>query len=212
MADYFNTPGPVKPSAPYINGNHSRQSSLGSGYSHGSNKESDVSGEFSSDNASESQVILRDGGDLTGESRTEVTASSFVYENVGLNTEKKDLSVLPNRPLNKTLSAAPPGTAKAKAAKSPYSTIPSTIPEEEITIPNDANISNFTCDQLANFLRCLKTDERIISHLHAKSIDGKRFAKLRDSELENLGMKNAVVLFFREKSNVKVKRKGPFML
>lgn len=195
---------------PYVNGNHSRQSSQGSGYSHGSNKESDVSGDLSSDNASESQIILNDGSELTGESRTEMTTST--YGNVTPNTEKKDNLGTPNRPLNKTLSSAPPGSAKAKAAKSPYSTIPSTIPEEEIVIPNDANISNYTSDQLANFLRCLKIDERIISHLHAKSIDGKRFAKLRDSELENLGMKNAVVIFFREKSNVKVKRKGPFML
>lgn len=88
----------------------------------------------------------------------------------------------------------------------------SPIAEEEITIPNDANLSHYTSDQLANFLKCLKVDDRIVAHLHNKSVDGKRFGKLKDSELESLGMKNPVVVYFRDKSNVKVKRKGKFML
>lgn len=87
------------------------------------------------------------------------------------------------------------------------------VPEEEFAIPSDANISSFTSVQLANFLKCLNIEDRIISHLYRKSVDGRRFAKMKDSELETLGMNNPVITFFRSKSNVgKTKAKGPFML
>lgn len=82
------------------------------------------------------------------------------------------------------------------------------IPEEEISIPNDANISTFTKDQIANFFRCIKVDPRIISHLHRKNVDGKRFSRLKDSELENIGLNNPVVMFFRDKSAPKSKKKS----
>ncbi|CAG5135887.1 unnamed protein product, partial [Candidula unifasciata] len=81
-----------------------------------------------------------------------------------------------------------------------------------ITIPSDGNISLFTHEQLAIFLRYLKIEDRIISHLHRKQVDGKRFAKLKDTELDSLGINNPVVVFFRNKSNTKGKGKGPFML
>lgn len=76
----------------YQNSLHSRQSSASSGHSYSSNKEngtsehhtSVASEDLSSDNASDNQLILRDGVELKGESRTEVTQSTFVYDNMGL--------------------------------------------------------------------------------------------------------------------------------
>ncbi|XP_055884658.1 uncharacterized protein LOC106058952 isoform X2 [Biomphalaria glabrata] len=206
------------------NGHHSRQSSYSSGHSLGSNKENGSLGkqasragsELSSD-ASDSQLILRDGGELLGESRTDLTSGLFTYDNSAMHSETTDqflpLPQIPGRQPSKAM--APAGSAKAKAAKSPFTAVPtSTIPTEEITIPNDANISNFTVDQVANFLRCFKVDERIVSHLHNKAVDGKRFARFKDSELESLGMKNAAIVFFRDKSNISKhqKKKGQFML
>ncbi|XP_059157802.1 uncharacterized protein LOC131942097 [Physella acuta] len=129
----------------YQNSLHSRQSSASSGHSYSSNKENgtsehhtSVASEDLSSDASENQLILRDGVELKGESRTDVTQSTFVYENMGLEPTNKDVSP-PNSKLGRTLSAGPPGTAKAKVAKSPFSSTPiSPIAEEEITIPNDA--------------------------------------------------------------------------
>ncbi|CAG5118548.1 unnamed protein product [Candidula unifasciata] len=153
------------------------------------------------DDSSQRMLILSEGKDLASESITEPTQS--VYEN-----SNKSVLGAPTRPPFKLGSGY--GTAKAKAAKSPFTA--HTVPVEEITIPNDGNLSLFTSVQLANFLKCLKIDERIISHLYRKSVDGKRFGKMTDSELETLGMNNPVVVFFRSKSSGKSKKKGPFML
>ncbi|RUS77665.1 hypothetical protein EGW08_014562, partial [Elysia chlorotica] len=150
-----------------------------------------------------------------------------LQEESGTENPKANLYIVNSDNQNGSTSVKPPlsmasslislsngtGTAKARAAKSPYSS-PScdTIPEEEISIPNDCNISAFTCDQLANFLRCFNVEKRIIAHLYRKNVDGKRFAKLRDSELENLGMKNSVIVFFRDKSSPKSTKKKPFFI
>ncbi|GFO11332.1 hypothetical protein PoB_003783700 [Plakobranchus ocellatus] len=163
-------------------------------------------------------VQLKGGNKLLEESRTDVAKSP-----VGAGEDSgKHLSVPPthSRPAQNPGSAGSvvstsngTGTAKARAAKSPY-TSPSleNIPVEEIRIPESANISSFTCDQLANFLRCFNVEGRVISHLHRKQVDGKRFSRLKDSELESLGMKNPVITYFRDKSHVKTAKRTNFFL
>uniref|UniRef100_A0A2C9L634 Uncharacterized protein n=1 Tax=Biomphalaria glabrata TaxID=6526 RepID=A0A2C9L634_BIOGL len=111
------------------NGHHSRQSSYSSGHSLGSNKENGSLGkqasragsELSSD-ASDSQLILRDGGELLGESRTDLTSGLFTYDNSAMHAETTDqflpLPQIPGRQPSKAM--APAGSAKAKAAKSPF--------------------------------------------------------------------------------------------
>ena len=53
-------------------------------------------------------------------------------------------------------------------------------------------------------------EERIVSHMVSKNVDGKRFNKLQDSELESLGLTNPIILHFRDKGTKK--KKVPFML
>lgn len=58
-------------------------------------------------------------------------------------------------------------------------------------------------------------EERIVTHVHKKGLDGHKFAKLKDSDLEALSMKNPVICHFRDKSGTKEKggkKKAPFML
>ncbi|BFY99269.1 hypothetical protein BsWGS_02307 [Bradybaena similaris] len=172
---------------------HSRQSSQGSGFS-GSSKE----------NSNQRMLILSEGNDLASESITETTYSN------AYSSDKSVSSAPVRQPF--TIGSGY-GTAKAKAAKSPFTAPPiDTIPVEEISIPNDGNLSAFTSVQMANFLKHLRIDERIVSHLFRKSVDGKRFGKMTDSELDTLGMNNPVVIFFRSKTSTKTKKKGPFML
>ncbi|BFZ16402.1 hypothetical protein BsWGS_19441 [Bradybaena similaris] len=165
-------------------------------HSHGNN-------ETSRDLASRQELVLARGSELIGESRTELSP-----------TWVKHQIVYPETTTNHVKHPPDSGIHNAKSNK--RSSVPTIttdlIPAENITIPSDANISTFTCDQLATFLRCLKIEDRIISHLHRKQVDGKRFSKLKDSELETLGINNPVVAFFRNKSNIKSKGKGPFML
>ncbi|XP_052774472.1 uncharacterized protein LOC128213029 isoform X2 [Mya arenaria] len=88
------------------------------------------------------------------------------------------------------------------------------IPEHEIEIPGNGSLHDFTADDMSTFLRYLGVDERIVAHVHKKGLDGYKFSKLKDSDLEVLGMKNPVICHFRDRS---IKEKGgkkklPFML
>ncbi|GFR72296.1 hypothetical protein ElyMa_005701700 [Elysia marginata] len=166
---------------------------------------------------SDTDSLQLDGGhQLLEESGTETTKANLYTIN---NSSTGQTVAAPGK---QTVSMASPvismsngtGTAKARAAKSPYSSPPAAyIPETDISIPNDSNISSFTCDELANFLRCFNVEKKIISHLYRKNVDGKRFSRLKDSELESLGMKNPVIVFFRDRSSAKpAKKKHVFVL
>ncbi|KAL4237081.1 hypothetical protein ACF0H5_005465 [Mactra antiquata] len=88
------------------------------------------------------------------------------------------------------------------------------IPEHEIEIPADGSLRDFTTDDMSTFLRYLSVEERIVSHVHKKGLDGHKFSKLKDSDLDALGMKNPIICHFRDKSLKEKggKKKPAFML
>ena len=92
----------------------------------------------------------------------------------------------------------------------------SSIPEEEITIPNDGNLASFSADSMATFLRCLRLEDRLVNHLHRNGLDGRKFGRLKDSDLDNLQLKNPVIVYFRDKTapavSKKPKQRLPFVL
>ncbi|XP_060072342.1 uncharacterized protein LOC132552210 [Ylistrum balloti] len=90
---------------------------------------------------------------------------------------------------------------------SPGGVVPDT--PRTIQIPGDGNIQNFSADEMTVFFRCMKIDELIIQRLRRKKMDGKRFARLKDTDLEEIGIKNPVISYFRDRS--KRQRMG-FML
>lgn len=98
----------------------------------------------------------------------------------------------------------------------PFSFAASSIPEEEITIPNDGNLASFSADAMATFFRYLRVEDRLINHLHRNGLDGKKFGRLKDTDLENLLLKNPVVIYFRDRTapavSKKPKQRLPFVL
>ena len=88
------------------------------------------------------------------------------------------------------------------------------IPEHEIDIPRDGSLFEFSADDMSTFLRYLGVEERIVTHVHKKSLDGVKFSKLKDSDLEALSMKNPIICHFRDRSIREKggKKKKPFML
>ncbi|KAK3089131.1 hypothetical protein FSP39_001077, partial [Pinctada imbricata] len=78
-----------------------------------------------------------------------------------------------------------------------------------ISIPRDGNIQHFTVDELATFFRHLRIQENTVQKLKHKQLDGRRFGKLKDRTLEELGMKNPIIMYFRDRSS---KDKTSFML
>ncbi|XP_071117624.1 uncharacterized protein [Haliotis cracherodii] len=103
--------------------------------------------------------------------------------------------------------------------KKPAPSVPSiitspvdSIPEEDITIPNDGCLHNFTADEMATFFRYMRVEDRLINHMHRKGLDGKKFSRLKDSEMDGLGLNNPIIKYFREKSMKRTKGRMPFLL
>ena len=74
-----------------------------------------------------------------------------------------------------------------------------------ISIPGDGNIHSFSSDELSQFFRHLRIDEYIVQRLNNKRLDGRKFAKLKDKDLEDIGIKNPIICYFRNKSDKKPK-------
>ncbi|KAL8622494.1 hypothetical protein ACOMHN_034157 [Nucella lapillus] len=87
-------------------------------------------------------------------------------------------------------------------------TIVSSIPEVEITIPNNGNLAEFSADDMATLLRYLRLEDRLINHLHRNGLDGRRFGRLKDSDLDNLKLNNPVVVYFRDRTAPAVAKIG----
>lgn len=97
-----------------------------------------------------------------------------------------------------------------------FNTRAASIPEVEFAIPDDGNLASFSADAMASFMKCLRVEDRIIGHLHRQSLDGRKFGRLKDNELENLNLKNPVLVYFRDRTAAAVtkkpKQRVPFIL
>lgn len=78
-----------------------------------------------------------------------------------------------------------------------------------LVIPKDGNLQGFSVDEMAAFFRYMRVSEEIVQRLHRKELDGRKFAKLKDKTLEDLQIKNPIILHFRDRSN---KGRTSFML
>lgn len=84
-----------------------------------------------------------------------------------------------------------------------------TVDPTPLVIPKDGNLQGFSVDEMAAFFRYMKVSEEIVQILHRKELDGSKFAKLKDKTLEDLQIKNPIILHFRDRSN---KGRTSFML
>ncbi|KAK6172095.1 hypothetical protein SNE40_018050 [Patella caerulea] len=91
----------------------------------------------------------------------------------------------------------------------PVDSVYDSISEDDVVIPSDGCLYSFTVDQMATFFKYMKVEDRMISHMHKKGVNGKRFANLKDTELENLRINNPVIRYFKDRSQ---RKKAGFML
>lgn len=87
--------------------------------------------------------------------------------------------------------------------------VPIFVDPTPLVIPKDGNLQGFSVDEMAAFFRYMKVSEEIVQILHRKELDGSKFAKLKDKTLEDLQIKNPIILHFRDRSN---KGRTSFML
>lgn len=86
---------------------------------------------------------------------------------------------------------------------------PTFVDPTPLVIPKDGNLQGFSVDEMALFFRYMRINEEIVQRLQRKELDGRKFAKLKDSTLEDLQIKNPIILHFRDRSN---KGRTSFML
>lgn len=109
----------------------------------------------------------------------------------------------------------PPRTDKIppriRTSRPPSNTVSRFIPENEITIPKDGNLSSFNTEEMITFFRHMGVEDKIVNHLQRKGLTGKKFSSLKDADLETIGIKNPIISYFRDKSKSS-KKNVPFML
>lgn len=78
-----------------------------------------------------------------------------------------------------------------------------------LTIPKDGDIQAFSVEEMSTFFRYMRINDVIVQRLVRKNLDGVKFSKLKDTDLENIGIKNPIITHFRDRSS---RKKIPFML
>lgn len=134
-------------------------------------------------------------------------------------TAYEDISYPPISPMKEDspppLPANPPRMTEAqKSRPSSGRSKQKFIPEHDISIPKDGNLHDFSTEDMATFFRYMGIEDRIVNHVQKKGLDGARFSRLNDSDLERLEMKNPIMCHFRDRSaTAKTSKKKPaFMM
>ncbi|XP_062575010.1 uncharacterized protein LOC134236869 isoform X2 [Saccostrea cucullata] len=156
------------------------------------------------------------GAMTNGHSDTETDKQSESSTTSSTRNLTRDLPPVPKIEHPPPLPKDPPRTDKLppriRTSRPPSNTVTKFIPENEITIPKDGNLSSFNTEDMVTFFRHLGVEDRIVNHLQRKGLTGKKFSSLKDADLETIGIKNPIVSYFRDRSKPSSKKNVPFIL
>ncbi|KAJ8298878.1 hypothetical protein KUTeg_023437 [Tegillarca granosa] len=130
------------------------------------------------------RLLFKGGNDLEGESESDYEKLDILAKANGREYGK------PNHD-----SATKPTNSSNSADAASDITTPN-----QLTIPADGNLLSFSIDDMAAFFRAMSVDELIVQRLHRKKMDGKRFSRLKDTVMEDIGIKHPIICYFRDKS------------
>ncbi|GAB1608575.1 uncharacterized protein LOC106874652 [Argonauta hians] len=82
--------------------------------------------------------------------------------------------------------------------------------EKVFQIPPTGNIIEFDVEQMCQFFACFNVSENLLNTLRKKKVNGERFSRITDDELNTMKLNNIVVCYFRNKC--KKNNKHNFML
>ncbi|KAH3696603.1 uncharacterized protein LOC127861448 [Dreissena polymorpha] len=143
------------------------------------------------------------------------SSSRTSYQNGFIrNKEYGDFDTIPSPTKADGVPSSIPAQMARQTSRSSTRPTERFIPEREIEIPKDGSLHEFSADDMSTFLRHMGVEERIVTHVHSKGLDGRKFSKFKDSDLERLSMKNPIICHFRDKSIREKggKKKIPFLL
>ena len=76
-------------------------------------------------------------------------------------------------------------------------------------IPDDGNLYHFSTKKMMEFFRQLKVDELAIRFCLKEKVDGKKFSRLSEADMERLSLMHPVIVHFRKRT---MKKNSNFML
>ena len=79
----------------------------------------------------------------------------------------------------------------------------------KVAIPGNGNLYHFSVSKMSDFFRQLKLSEDTVKVCAKAKIDGKKFSKLNEADLERYGLMHPVVVHFRHSTH---KKTPTFML
>lgn len=82
------------------------------------------------------------------------------------------------------------------------------VPSAEVTsIPADGNLLQFNVAQMVTVFRLLNVPGELIYKLFKCEVDGRKFATISDQELDDLGMNNPIIRYFRDRTALRPKKR-----
>ena len=79
----------------------------------------------------------------------------------------------------------------------------------KVSIPQDGNLYNFSIKKMAEFFRQMRLGDDTVRALIKDKVDGRRFSKFSEADLERYGLMHPLVIHFRRST---YKRRPNFML
>ena len=78
----------------------------------------------------------------------------------------------------------------------------------KVDLPSDGNLYDFSVKKMADFFRQLKIGEDNVHTCVKEKIDGKKFSKMSEADLEQHGLMHPVVVHFRKTTHKKSQSKN----
>ena len=79
----------------------------------------------------------------------------------------------------------------------------------KVAIPPDGNLYNFSIKKMAEFFRQIKLSDDAVRTCIKNKVDGRKFSKFNEADLEKYGLMHPVVIHFRRCT---YKKRPNFML
>lgn len=78
-----------------------------------------------------------------------------------------------------------------------------------MAIPSDGNLYNFSTKKMADFFRQMRLDDDTIRRCVKDKVDGRKFSKMNEADLEKYNLMTPLVIHFRRST---YKKRPNFML
>ena len=80
-----------------------------------------------------------------------------------------------------------------------------------VALPSNGNLYGFSVRRFNEFLQTMNVDESVLKSCRRNKIDGKKFSRMTDQDLEKHGLLQPIIIYFR-KQTMKTPNNSNFLL